>query len=273
MTKARNLVALISAATGCLLLLAALLGFLWTPYDPLAIDIASRLKPPSPAHLFGTDEFGRDVFSRILRGAGISTAISAATVAFAMIVGTAIGLFAGYYRGWTDKGVTVVNDALMAFPGILLALGLLVVTGQSNIGMVMALSIAYVPVVVRVVRSTVMSLREKEYVEASLIVGNSHLKTIALHVLPNCVAPLTVLATAMFGWVILSESALSFLGLGVAPPAPSWGNMLAASRNYAASAAWLGFFPGLFISLALLTTNLLGDAIRDRFDPRMAQMA
>jgi peptide/nickel transport system permease protein len=272
MTRTRSIVALSATLIAGLLLLAAILGFLWTPYDPIAINITQRLKPPSFAHPFGTDEFGRDVLSRILRGAGITTAISAATVAAAMSAGTLIGLLAGYFRGWTDKGVTVVNDALMAFPGILLALGLLVVTGQSNIGMVSALAIAYVPVVVRVVRANVLSLREREYIESSLIIGNSHRRTILAHVLPNCVAPLTVLATAMFGWVILSESALSFLGLGVAPPEPSWGNMLAASRNYAASAAWLGFFPGLFISLALLSTNLLGDAIRDRLDPRMAQV-
>jgi len=162
-----------------------------------------------------------------------------------------------------------VNDALLAFPGILLALAVMVILGASRFGLVVALTLAYAPSVVRVVRGTVLSLREKEYVEASRMIGNPEWLTMMRHVLPNCIAPVAVLSTSMFGWVLLSESALSFLGLGVAPPAPTWGNMLSGARSYLESAVWLGLAPGLCIALTLLGINLLGDALRDRLDPRM----
>jgi peptide/nickel transport system permease protein len=165
--------------------------------------------------------------------------------------------------------VMACNDALLAFPGTLLALGLLAVFGATPYGIVAALAIAYTPSVTRIVRGTVLSLREKEFVAASRVMGNSELFTMARHILPNCIAPLIVLATSMFGWALLAESALSFLGLGVPPPAPTWGNMLAASRPYIESAVWLGIVPGLCISVSLLGINLLGDALRDRLDPLM----
>jgi peptide/nickel transport system permease protein len=184
-------------------------------------------------------------------------------------MGTTIGLFSGYMRGWTDRIIMAFNDALLAFPGILLALGLLAVVGANKYGIILALGIAYTPSVARVVRGTVLSLREREFIAASRVMGNSELFTMARHILPNCIAPLTVLATSMFGYVLLAESALSFLGLGVPPPAPTWGNMLAGSRPYIGQAMWLGIFPGLCISLTLLGINLLGDAVRDRLDPRM----
>jgi peptide/nickel transport system permease protein len=161
------------------------------------------------------------------------------------------------------------NDALLAFPGILLALGLLAVFGANKYGIIVALGIAYAPSVARVVRGSVLSLREKEFIDASRVIGNSEVYTMLRHVLPNCIAPLTVLATSMFGWVLLAESALSFLGLGVPPPAPTWGNMLSSARPFLSQAAWLGIYPGLCISLTLLGINLLGDAIRDKLDPRM----
>jgi peptide/nickel transport system permease protein len=180
-----------------------------------------------------------------------------------------IGVLAGFVRGWLDRLVMAFNDALLAFPGILLALGLLAVIGANKYGIVLALGLAYTPSVARVVRGTVLSLREAEYVQASRVMGNSELFTMARHILPNCTAPITVLATSMFGWVLLAESGLSFLGLGVPPPAPTWGNMLASSRPFYAQAVWLGILPGLCISLTLLGINLLGDALRDKLDPRM----
>lgn len=249
--------------------LAALLGLVWTPYDPLAINFAARLAAPGAAHWLGTDEFGRDVLSRLMTAAATSTLISLTTVAAAVVAGTLVGLVSGHARGWTDRILMTFNDALLAFPAILLALGLLSVTGANRWGIIFALGLAYTPSVARVVRGVVLSLREKEFVEASRVMGNSETYTVLRHVLPNCVAPLTVLATSMFGWVLLAESALSFLGLGVPPPAPTWGNMLAASRPFIAQAAWLGVFPGLCIALTLLGINLLGDAVRDRLDPRM----
>ncbi|ADP17019.1 ABC transporter permease [Achromobacter sp. SD115] len=248
---------------------AALLGAVWTPRDPLGISFASRLKPPGAQFWLGTDEFGRDVLSRLMVGASTSVWISLLTVSFSVVLGTAIGVLTGFVRGWTDRIIMAFNNALLAFPGLLLALGLLAVVGANKYGIILALGLAYTPSVTRIVRGTVLSLREKEFIESSRVLGNSELYTMFRHVLPNCVAPLTVLATSMFGWVILAESALSFLGLGVPPPAPTWGNMLASARPFMAQATYLSIFPGICISLTLLGINLLGDAVRDRLDPRM----
>ena len=247
----------------------ALVALVWTPHDPLQMDLLSRLQPPSPQHWLGTDEYGRDVLSRAMAGASTSGLVSLFTVACAVVLGTAIGALAGFARGWSDRILMAFNDALLAFPGILLGLTLIVVIGQSRVGIVIALTLAYAPSVVRVVRGTVLSLREKDYVEASRMIGNSPWVTMWRHVLPNCVTPVAVLASSMFGWVLLSESALSFLGLGVPPPEPTWGNMLAGARSYMQTAVWLSLVPGLCIAATLLGINLLGDALRDRLDPRM----
>ena len=257
-----------SVLVGCLLLLAAV-GALWTPFDPLAISLRGRFGQPGPAHWLGTDEFGRDVLSRIMAGAATSVLISLASVTVAVALGGAIGLLSGYARGWIDRAVMTFNDALLAFPGILLALGLLSVFGANKYGIILALGLAYTPSVARIMRGTVLSVRELEFVAASRVIGNASAYTLFRHILPNCLAPLIVLTTSMFGWAILAESALSFLGLGVPPPAPTWGNMLASSRPYLGQAAWLGIFPGVCIALALLGINLLGDTLRDRLDPRM----
>lgn len=250
---------------------AAVIGAAWTPYNPMQLDMLNRLSPPSFGHWLGTDEFGRDVLSRLMAGATTSITIAATTVLMAVSTGMIIGLVSGSIRGWTDRGLMAVTDALLAFPGILLALALIVILGAGRTGIILALSLAYLPAVIRIVRSAVLSIREKEYVEASKVIGNSQAYTMFLHILPNCLAPISVVATSMFGWVILAESALSFLGLGVAPPAPTWGNMLSASQPYFERALWLSLAPGACIALALLATNLIGDALRDRFDPRRLQ--
>lgn len=260
---------LIGGVLIALLLAVAFLGLFWTPYDPMKLSFTARLAAPSAEHWLGTDEFGRDVLSRIIVGARASVWIGALTVSLAVIAGTLIGLVSGYARGWVDAVIMAINNALLAFPGILLALGLLAVFGANQYGIIFALGIAYTPSMARVVRGAVLSLREREFIEASKIMGNSELFTMTRHILPNCLAPITVLATSMFGWAILSESALSFLGLGVPPPAPTWGNMLAAGRPFIEQAVWLGLFPGLCIALTLLGINLLGDALRDKLDPRM----
>ena len=253
---------------GAVMLMAST-ALLWTPYDPLAVDLAHKLSGPSVQHWWGTDEFGRDVLSRAMAGAATSSLIAVFTVLIAVLLGAVTGVLAGFVRGWVDRVLMTVNDALLAFPGILLAMGMIVVLGASRWGVVAALGLAYAPSVARVVRGTVLSLREREFVEASRMIGNPVWLTMLRHVLPNCVAPVAVLATSMFGWVLLAESALSFLGLGVAPPAPTWGNMLSGARPYLQSAMWLGIAPGLCIALTLLGINLLGDAVRDRLDPRM----
>lgn len=263
--RPRNLFGLVLVM---LLVLAVLLGFLWTPYDPIAIDLGHTLQPPSLGHWLGTDQFGRDVLSRAMIGARISTGVALEAVVAAVVCGTALGLLTGYLRGWTDRLIMMSGDAVLAFPPILLALALAAIMGPSRHGVMLALSIAYVPVVTRVVRGSVLSIRESEYIQASVLCGDSTLYTLWRHVLPNAIAPIVVLATSLFGWVVLYESALSFLGVGVPPPAPSWGNMLADSRPYMETASWLSIVPGLCIVGTLLGVNLLGDALRDWLDPR-----
>lgn len=253
-------------------LLAALVGAFYTPYDPIIMDLHARLAAPSWAHWLGTDEWGRDEFSRLLSGARISITVSLLTVLIAVGCGALLGAAAGYFRGWFERVCMALMDALLAFPSLIMALGVMAVFGPSRYGVVGALSITYIPSVVRIVRSTVLSLREKEYIEASQVMGNSRLFTLLRHILPNCVAPLMVLATALFGWALLTESSLSFLGLGVPPPASSWGGMLADSRKYFEQAPWLAIAPGLSVSAALLGINLFGDALRDQLDPRMKNL-
>ncbi|WP_018907104.1 ABC transporter permease [Variovorax paradoxus] len=261
--------ALIGIAIVGAIVTAALVSLAWTPHDPLRINFGARLKLPGGRYLLGTDEFGRDELSRLMAGAATSVWIAVLTVTFSIVAGSIVGVLTGFLRGWTDRIVMAFNNALLAFPGLLLALGLLAVVGANQYGIVLALGLAYTPSVTRIVRGTVLSLREKEFIESSRVLGNSELYTMARHVLPNCTAPLTVLATSMFGWVILAESALSFLGLGVPPPAPTWGNMLASARPFMAQASYLSILPGLCIALTLLGINLLGDAVRDWLDPRM----
>jgi peptide/nickel transport system permease protein len=262
----------LNAALGGLLVgflaLVIALGLVWMPYNPIAIDLDHPLTRPGWAHWFGTDEFGRDVLSRAMLGARISVSIALGTVVVAIMAGTALGLLAGFMRGWTDRLLMTVNDAILAFPGILLALAVIAVVGPSRGSIVLALGIAYLPSVVRVVRAAVLSIREREYVEASRVAGDGVLYTMLRHVLPNALPPIIVLATSLFGWVVLSESALSFLGVGVPPPAPSWGNMLSSARPYMETASWLSIVPGLCIAATLLGINLLGDALRDLLDPR-----
>lgn len=251
------------------LLLLSLAGLLFTPYDALGTDLAAKLQPPSMAHWFGTDQYGRDVLSRVLVAASVSALVSLASVGVAITAGTLIGLVSGYLGGWVDRVLMMFIEAIMAFPGILLALGIMAVAGPNKWGIIVALGVAFTPSVARVVRGTVLSLREKEFVEASRAMGNSEAWTIFRHVLPNCVAPLIIMATTLFGVALLAESALSFLGLGVPPPSPTWGGMLSDSRQFMREATWLALFPGLAISISLLGINLLGDALRDRLDPRM----
>lgn len=264
----RSMHSLLGAGLVGALLVVVLLGFVWLPYDPLAIDLDHTLAAPSLAHWLGTDEFGRDVASRAMLGARISVLIAIQTVAISIVIGTALGLVAGFLRGWTERVLMTFSDALLAFPGILFALALVAVMGSSRHSIVIALAIAYLPATVRVVRGSVISIREREYVEASRVAGDSALYTMWRIVLPNALPPILVLATSLFGWVILSESALSFLGVGVPPPLPTWGNMLSSARPYMYAASWLSIAPGLCIVATLLGINMLGDALRDRLDPR-----
>jgi len=246
----------------------ALASLVWTPYGPLSIDLTSRLLAPNAAHWLGTDEFGRDVLSRIMTAAASSLIVASLTVGIALIIGGCVGLAAGYFGGLADRLLMVFNDTLLAFPNVLFAFAVIVIAGQSKYGIVIGLGPAYAPTVARVVRSSVLSLRERAYVESSRVMGNSSAYTLFRHVLPNCTAPLLMLATSLFGWIILAEGTLNFLGLGVPPPAPTWGNMLASGRPYIEAAPWLCIAPGMCFALTLLAVNMLGDALRDRLDPR-----
>lgn len=255
-----------------IIVVTAVIGSWVTPYDPLVLSFEQRLVSPSASHWLGTDQFGRDTFSRLVTAAGTSLTVSLLTALLALTLGTVIGALSGYLGGWVDRIAMTVIDAFMAFPGILLALGIMAVVGPQRYGVVVALGLAYAPNVCRIVRGVVLSVREKEYVEASRALGNSELYTVFSHVVPGCTSALTVIGTAIFGGALLSESALSFLGLGVPPPAPTWGGLLADATLYMDAAPWLSIFPGLAISVTLLGINLFGDALRDRFDPRMNQL-
>ncbi len=249
--------------------LAALVGVVATPYDPTLVDVTSRLAAPSLSHWLGCDEWGRDVLSRALSGAAITVTIAGLTTVAATSVGTLVGVVSGFYGGWLDRIVVAIMDALLAFPALILAIAMTTLLSGASLAPVIALGVAYVPYVVRIVRTDVMTIREADYIMASGIMGNSKRYTLFRHLIPNVIGPVIVLSTAMFGWALLAESALSFLGLGLPPPAASWGGMLADSRNYFADAPWLAIVPGLAISLSLLGVNLLGDGCRDLLDPRM----
>lgn len=248
----------------------AALATLWTPYDPVQISLSDRFAAPHAGRLLGGDTFGRDVLSRLMAGAGTSASIALVSVALAALIGVPLGLVAGYRGGLIDRMLTSLNDALLAFPGILLAMALLAILGPSRWGVVIALGVAFSPTVARVVRATSKSVCARAFVEASRVMGNSGWTTLLRHVFPNVVAPLIVLCAAMLGWAILAESALAFLGLGVPPPTPTWGGMLADARPYMATAPWLIAAPGVCIALVLLGVNLLGDGLRDALDPRMS---
>ncbi|WP_233831665.1 ABC transporter permease [Paraburkholderia sp. ZP32-5] len=252
-----------------LLLLIALISLFFTPYGPLDVNLQARYAAPSAQHWFGTDEFGRDVLSRIMAGDGASLTVSTCSVLAALIGGALIGTVCGYVGGWCDRLACVLIDSLMAFPGLLLALGIMTVLGPSKWGVVVALALAYTPSVSRIARGATLSLRQKDFVTASITMGNSGCWTLMRHVLPHCFASLLVFSTSLFGSALLAESALSFLGLGVPAPEPTWGGMLADGRTAIDHALWLVLFPGAMISLALFGINLLGDGIRDLLDPRM----
>jgi peptide/nickel transport system permease protein len=238
-------------------------------HDPLKIDIAHRASPPSRQFLFGTDDFGRDIFSRVIYGSRISIYISVLSVLVATVFGVIIGAIAGYYGAWVDNVIMRCMDALMSFPAILLAIVIMAILGGHMLNVAAALGVVYIPRFARVVRGSVLSLKEKEFIEASRAMGNTDTEIIFQHILPNCMAPLIVQATVSLAYAILAEASLSFLGLGAPPPAPSWGNMLSDARNFMVDAPWMTIFPGVAIIIAVVGFNLLGDGLRDVLDPRM----
>src|SRR5229473_2660450 len=259
----------IGAAIMVVFVFAAVFADFITVHDPLAMDAAVSLKPPSAQHWLGADFMGRDVYSRIIYGARISLAVGLGSTFLGCTLGIALGLVSGYLGGWVDLIIQRIVDVLQALPLLVLALVMAAALGPALGNTIIAISIPLIPYTARVVRSNTLTLREQPFVEAARAVGMSEFRIAVRHVLPNTLAPLIVIATAQLGAAILTEASLSFLGLGVPEPHPSWGRMLSESAaEYVRTAPWLVVFPGLAISLAVFGTNLLGDALRDILDPR-----
>ncbi len=252
-----------------LFVLTAVFANVISPADPLATNARASLAPPGGAHWLGADFMGRDMFSRIVYGARISLAVAAGATLLGGVLGVAVGLMSGFVGGWFDLATQRVMDIMQSLPLLVMALVMAASLGPSLENTIVAIAIPLVPNVARVVRSSTLSLREQPFVEAARAVGMGELRIAIRHVLPNTLAPLIVLATAQLGSAILTEASLSFLGLGIPEPYPSWGRMLSESAaEYVRSAPWLVIFPGVAISLTVFGTNLLGDALRDIFDPR-----
>jgi len=266
---ARRKVALVGAALMALMLAASLGATL--AGNPRRMDVSVRLARPSAAHWFGTDDVGRDVFSRVVHGARLSLLVGAAVVTLSFVVGVSCGLVAGYYRA-LDNGVMRVMDGLMAFPAIILAIALMAALGPSVTNVIVAIGIVYSPRVARVVRGSVLVIRETPYVEAARALGASDLTLLGRHVLPNCLSPVIVQGSFVFAAAVLIEAALSFLGVGVPPYVPSWGNILAEGRLYIQQAPWLILYPGAAIMLTILGLNLVGDGLRDLLDPKIRSL-
>ncbi|PYN01871.1 MAG: peptide ABC transporter permease [Candidatus Rokuibacteriota bacterium] len=265
---ARRKITLIGAALMAVMLVLGTLGPV-VAGNPTRMDVASRLAPPSAVHWFGTDDVGRDVFSRVIHGARLSLLVGSAVVALSLVVGVSCGLIAGYYRR-LDNVVMRVMDGLMAFPAIILAIALMAALGPSVANVVLAIGVVYSPRVARIVRGSVLVIRETAYVEAARALGAADATLIGRHVLPNCLSPVIVQGSFVFAAAVLTEAALSFLGVGVPPFVPSWGNILSDGRLYLQQAPWLVLYPGAAIMMTILGLNLLGDGLRDLLDPKLA---
>jgi peptide/nickel transport system permease protein len=251
-----------------LLALAAMFGSALAPYGINAIDVENRLQPPSGEHWFGTDELGRDIYSRVLVAARVSLQVGVIAVGISLVLGVVLGLVAGYYGGRLDDVIMRVMDMLFAFPAILLAIAILAVLGPGVVNAMIAIGIVYIPIFARICRASVLSVREEVYVRAARSLGASDLRILRLHVLPNVTAPIIVQTSLSLAFAILSEAALSFLGLGVQPPQPSWGRMLFDGRGFIEQGWWLVVFPGAAIFVTVLAFNVVGDALRDALDPK-----
>ncbi len=265
----RNPGAALGAVTLAAMILLAVFAPVVAPYDPIAQDSQAIRARPSADHLFGADGFGRDIFSRVLYGGRKSLPIGLVAVAIAAVVGVAFGLIAGYYGRWVDGLIMRCVDLMLAFPGILLALALVAVLGTSLFNLMLAVGIAAIPEYTRVVRGTTLSVRESEYVTAARVIGARPPAIMLRHILPNVLPPVIVLATLGIASAIILGSTLSFLGLGIKPPEPEWGNMLSDGRSMMRHYWWVSFFPGLAIMVTVLAINLVGDGLRDALDPRL----
>jgi peptide/nickel transport system permease protein len=268
----RRRIAMLGAVLVALNVLVAVFAPAIGRWEPQRLDVQARLAPPTASHWMGTDDVGRDVWSRVIHGTRLSMIVGGAVVALSFVGGIVFGLLGGYYRP-LDNVLMRIMDGFMAFPGIILAIAMMASLGPSVVNVIVALGIVYVPRVARIVRGSVLVIRETPYVEAALALGVPDLTVLRRHVLPNCLSPVIVQGTFIFAAAVLGEAALSFLGVGVPPQIPSWGNVLAEGRLYLQQAPWLTLFPGAAIMGCILGLNLFGDGLRDLLDPKMQGLA
>jgi peptide/nickel transport system permease protein len=239
------------------------------PYEPVEQEFANQLRPPSATHLFGTDEFGRDIFSRVLFGARIALRVGGVADLIATSLGVVLGVVAGYVGGRLDALVTRVLDVLLAFPYLLLAMVVVAILGPGLTNAMIAIAVVYTPQFARVIRGVVLSVKEQDHVEAARAIGAGPVRILVRCVLPNIVSPIIVMTTLTIGFMIVETAGLSFLGLGASPPTPEWGSMLATGRSFMLTAPWIATFPGLAILVTVVAFNLAGDGLRDLLDPRL----
>ena len=263
----RNRFALVGTAFMVFIAFMAVLAPIVSTHDPYEQSLRKRMKPPTTEHWLGTDEVGRDVYSRLVYGARISLFVGIVGTAAGVVCGTIVGLISGFFGGWVDTLVMRVIDIMYSFPGIVLAILLISVLGPSIVNLILVLAIWAVPSLSRIVRGNVLSLKEQDYAEAARALGAGRLRIMFLHLLPNSLAPIIVYATLGVAGAILTTAALGFLGLGVQPPQAEWGNMLSNGRQYLRRAPLLMVFPGALISMTVISINLIGDALRDALDP------
>ena len=267
----KNRMAVVGLVILCLIILAALFAGVLFDYEKMVIQQSAslRLKGPSTEHWFGTDEVGRDILVRIIYGARVSLPVAFATIAIASVIGGLLGAIAGYGSKRVDNIIMRIMDIFLAIPSVLLSITLVSALGASMGNLLLAISISNIPPFARIVRSSVLTIRNEEYIEAAQAIGGGDIRIITKHIIPNCMAPLIVQATLSVAGSILAISSLSFLGLGIQPPTPEWGSMLSSGRQYIRYAWWVCAFPGIAIMLIILSLNLLGDGLRDALDPKL----
>jgi peptide/nickel transport system permease protein len=265
----RNRLVVFGAGIVALIVVLALFAGLVTPYDPTEMKVVDALKAPSAAHPFGTDRFGRDVLSRTIHGSRIALGVALSSIALAFVLGTLLGVIGGYAGGWPDLAIGRTMDVLFSFPTLILAIGIAAMLGPGLDNAALAIAVVYAPLFSRVARGPVIAERAKDYVAAALALGAGPFRMAFRHILPNVMAPLIVQVSIGLAYAILTEAALSYLGLGTQPPAPSWGTMLNEGRTYLETAPWMSVFPGVAIMLAVLGFNLLGDGLREVLDPQL----
>lgn len=269
----KNRMAMLGFTILIVLVLLAIFADVIADYDTVVIkqNLSERLMPPNGKHWLGTDEFGRDIFARIIHGARVSLKVGLLAISISILVGGFLGAISGYYGGIIDNTVMRIMDIFLAVPSILLAIAIVSALGPSIMNLMISISVSYIPTFARIVRASVLSVRDQEFIEAARAIGASNLRIILRHIIPNSLAPVIVQGTLGVAGAILSIAGLSFIGLGIQPPAPEWGSMLSGGRQYLRYAWWVTTFPGIAIVITILSLNLLGDGLRDALDPKLKQ--